>query len=59
MTANKKIKAINKSFKTKLNISKTNKLLRFQLYCQEMLVNMNFKTTNIKKQYQVLDKAFE
>ena len=43
MGVNEKIKTINnKASKTKLNITWTDKLVRFQLYQQEMLVNMNF-----------------
>ena len=42
MGVSEKIKTIIKASKTKLNITWTDKLLRFQLYQQEMLVNMNF-----------------
>ena len=54
MSISEKLKlkqSITKSSKRKLNTIKTDKLLRFLLYQQEMLVNMSFWLT--KKFYQI------
>ena len=48
MSISDKIKTTNKkSSKTKFNTSKLDKLLRFQLYHQDKLVNMNFYPANM------------
>ena len=44
MSISEKIKTVKNKIKqnTKLNTIQIDKLLRFLLYCEEMLVNMNF-----------------
>ena len=57
MSSSKKIKAINNKL-SKTKLYRDEKLLRFQLYHQEMSVNMNFWLTNMFYQKKtLLEKA--
>ena len=48
ISVSEKIKTINnKSSKAKLNIIETDKLLRFELYPQKILLNINFRPLKI------------